>query len=509
MTDIAVQHLHLCGPPDRTALAAFRVEDALRTEVREERLVLVRRIHIGQLPGTARPRALPDRLGSVWRSILNGAAHGDSDHAAGANCVWFADAAEAHRLLVRRLARGQKVDAWYWRLAVPDWRGETAEAWVSGQLARGIEQGDGAKVLALVEGLVAAAAVGLLIGALLAVPGGGETSDAWNAAQASAARAAANDRTHAADAGERPAPLLPAETAIGLPAHRVARMIARLPAVLRRVLEQLALRATPARSALRLIGEALILRRWPELRFAPARLKVAIEEFVAQLAEPDRLAAALDAAHLRDALRSARDRTSAPRPVSPLVARYSRALPDSDRSPQAPGTSVGQEAPANRENAEPGGTPSGEQHSRAAGLMLTIIPLIELGWREWLAGHPDLIGTAPGPHLLDYIAAHHRVPADDPVRQLWELDAEDRADWQYLWRAGLDRWLRRRVRVKLHGLVWRPGWVMRDEDAVRVRFPLASADIRLRRHALDRDPGWVDWLGVSVRYTYRDTPGHR
>jgi len=35
-------------------------------------------------------------------------------------------------------------------------------------------------------------------------------------------------------------------------------------------------------------------------------------------------------------------------------------------------------------------------------------------------------------------------------------------------------------------------------------FPPAAADIRLRRHALDVDPGWTDWLGLAVRYLYAE-----
>lgn len=150
-----------------------------------------------------------------------------------------------------------------------------------------------------------------------------------------------------------------------------------------------------------------------------------------------------------------------------------------------------------------------ERYSPAAGLFLTIIPLVELGWREWLSGRPALIETSPAARLIDSLAAHHRVTPDDPARQPWIIDDPHTEEWQRLWRVGLDRWLKRRTGIKLARLIWRPGWLTVGDQSLRIRFPLAAADIRLRRHALDRDPGWVDWLGLSVRYTYRDTPDLR
>ncbi|QNM98649.1 hypothetical protein [Chitinimonas koreensis] len=40
-----------------------------------------------------------------------------------------------------------------------------------------------------------------------------------------------------------------------------------------------------------------------------------------------------------------------------------------------------------------------------------------------------------------------------------------------------------------------PGWI-------EVHFPLEQADVRLRRAALDLDPGWLPWLGCVVRFVY-------
>ena len=37
---------------------------------------------------------------------------------------------------------------------------------------------------------------------------------------------------------------------------------------------------------------------------------------------------------------------------------------------------------------------------------------------------------------------------------------------------------------------------------VDVVLPLAEADIAVRRVGLDRDPGWVPWLGWIVAFHY-------
>jgi len=48
-------------------------------------------------------------------------------------------------------------------------------------------------------------------------------------------------------------------------------------------------------------------------------------------------------------------------------------------------------------------------------------------------------------------------------------------------------------------------WLTRTD--LDVTFPLAAADLRIRRIGLDIDPGWLSWFGESgrvVRFHYRD-----
>jgi hypothetical protein len=136
---------------------------------------------------------------------------------------------------------------------------------------------------------------------------------------------------------------------------------------------------------------------------------------------------------------------------------------------------------------------------------LLVRPLINLGLPQWLDAHPREALGAFGWALFAAIMTRMPVPASDPV---WGVLPEDDGSAEALtgWRVGLDRWLRRRTRVRLAHVVRRPGWFTFSEGATLVRFPLASADIRLRRHALDVDPGWVPWLGHTIHFAYDDHP---
>jgi hypothetical protein len=58
------------------------------------------------------------------------------------------------------------------------------------------------------------------------------------------------------------------------------------------------------------------------------------------------------------------------------------------------------------------------------------------------------------------------------------------------------------VPTTLWRLARRPGWVEGDPGWLEVRLELNSVDLAIRRAGLDVDPGWVDWLGVVVRFCY-------
>lgn len=48
----------------------------------------------------------------------------------------------------------------------------------------------------------------------------------------------------------------------------------------------------------------------------------------------------------------------------------------------------------------------------------------------------------------------------------------------------------------------RPATVVADPGWIEVRLPLNGVDLAVRRSGLDRDPGWLPWLGCVVRFRY-------
>src|SRR6478609_1785882 len=133
MARVEVRQLRYRGESAKVGLVEHVVADALRTEVVDDgRLVLVRSFRLGRIGlgqcGASRETA------SVWRAIRENARHGGASGAESANCVWFGDAAEARILLMRELARGRTPFAWFWALAVPEWRRAPLAQWLAWRL---------------------------------------------------------------------------------------------------------------------------------------------------------------------------------------------------------------------------------------------------------------------------------------------------------------------------------------------------------------------------------------
>lgn len=56
--------------------------------------------------------------------------------------------------------------------------------------------------------------------------------------------------------------------------------------------------------------------------------------------------------------------------------------------------------------------------------------------------------------------------------------------------------------ISLRQLCHRPGLLYIEPGWIELHLPLREADTRLRRAALDLDPGWISWLGCVVRFIY-------
>ena len=122
--DRTIQHLHLRAPSAQAAVrAVHRLEDALRCASLPdagERVLLVRRLHLGRLPEGLSSQSLSllieKRVAAVGGEWVHG---GDQARAAHRDSVFFTSRLQAAQAALRRRANGQSLDGWYWPLALP------------------------------------------------------------------------------------------------------------------------------------------------------------------------------------------------------------------------------------------------------------------------------------------------------------------------------------------------------------------------------------------------------
>lgn len=496
-----MNRLRLRGPPERAAKAAFLIEEACRTGLpASDRLILIRRLDLGRGVTAGRQAERGYALRRVYDKATRGARHGGDDGAAAANCVWFESRAEARRLLLRALLAGRRPAGWFWRLAVPEWQDGSLADWLARSLPAAAADEEGGDFLELVALAVEGGAAEAIIEALARNPGTGGVGDR--------PRPEPPPRHRAETAGTAGPPPRPAF--IADPDASLERLRAGLDVALVAATEKLARRLGPASRPATLLLERLLVRASPPLSLSRTLLDRLVRAYAEALSAPVRrlqpeagpAPAIRRPGEARLPMSAVAERTV----KSEAAAASARARTRERQSPRSSPSRA--EGPVPREPPPLAARRSAEIASPAAGLWLVIPSLIRLGWREWLADRPDLLATDPGRLLLRTIAAHHRVPPDDPALAPLAFDQAGFAPpgWARLWRTALDRWLRRRAGVGLSHLVWRPGWLRFADDRLTVRFPLAAADIRLRRRALDVDPGWTDWLGLSVRYAFAERP---
>ena len=179
--------------------------------------------------------------------------------------------------------------------------------------------------------------------------------------------------------------------------------------------------------------------------------------------------------------------------------------------------------------------------SPQAGFALLIPLLQRLDLAALLAANESLLALDLPRRLLQAMAERLHLAANDPLHQLW-VGVEPLADtdleaikippswrqWATVSGRPLRRfdptnsaitlpqlinllqglaalWLRRHCRLSLRSLINRPGRVILTATHWDVIFDLNQVDLRLRRLALDVDPGWVPWLGRVVQFHYRAT----
>jgi hypothetical protein len=492
------------------------LEDALHTAslpgADEARLWLVRSLRLGLIDSRAGAAQLARTIEERIRHAGLMTCAGGDPAAAAADVVVFASALEASIALAVRLGRGKPVRGWYWPLAVPAYRPGAAPA----------------------EGLKA------LLLATIELPGGAAASAAWLEAVVEA------------NAGEPLLASLSAPEAEGLlrlggwepvasASAREADQVAAAPGLTpawRGPLERWLPRwgaADPR--GLWLVAMALVAAQ-PARLGSPALLRQARALL---RSEAQALASAgAPAAPSPSPLSPASPSGS---PVPPEAANSRPTTPLADQAPVALGTADRRGGSARGRTHQQSQAPSGDwvaqqpepavaaqpvprpfaaldghgELSAAAGLAFVVVLLQRMGIELWLARHPALLDVDWPRRLLHGVADGLGVPPRDPLRVALGLDTlaplpnggaarfEDRAVLAAVsrhWRRRLERWCRQPGCLPLPQLVRRPGAVLASRTHLDLWFQPRQAEIRVRRHGLDLDPGWVPWLGRVITFHY-------
>jgi len=483
MGAVAVRHLKLVAPSEARFGAVQRIEEGLRLGAPAgERVLLIRQLRLGTLPLRAPTGLWTGLIEERLRAIAAAAVHGLSPGAGQAAAVWFHSIEEMLAALLGLIGRGERPSAWFWRTGVPAWDGACSPA-------------SAARLLSALRGSPAGSVAAARTVLQLATTG----HLAVIAAAIDPITRPRLPRVAARNVTQRGGRAADVDLAMRLLARLTPDAHTGLDAALR----------GPAVEPLRAqwLVETALIAAAPEFTATPELLARTAAAWLAErtaLAPDGTPAGAASEPHTpRPFTRASADSSLATgfeseiaQPVArkPVAPRNGVVGDDVDRSSAIDPPTLAKLA-------------TREQISAVAGVLLLIGPLVRLGFPAWLEARPTLAAEGFGRALLCEIATRHRAPPNDPVLTLACPEAS--ATWGdalTAWRIGLDRWLRRRARIGLSEVVRKRGWLTLADDSIDARFAPAAADIRLRRLALDLDPGRVPWLGLTLRYHYCAEP---
>jgi hypothetical protein len=435
-----------CSHIDDAQHGRVLLEDALRTASfgDEGQLVIVRRLDLGKLSPRSSATAWSRRVEETYRRAHPVPVRFDHPTATEANAVVFAHRYEPWLVLAERLALNQTCHEWFWRLAVPGWRPEDSTEVTLRLCFRSLAQQGGLPLtLHLAARLAARFELFMLLRYL-------QPEDL------AAIRAEIGTDTVATseqlEAEKRIDPCLPpAESAIvnlwGATDVRTAWLTrvqgSRLVADLNQRPSTLPLAQRPrARDLAPSVFEQITLN-WTETGKAPSAARPRLDPKI-----PD------------DARGTSED--------EPF--RLAAWLPE-------------------------------RMYTTAGGLFFIIPLLIRAQFPAYLASlSPEARAMVPW-QLFKLVLRHSRVFEGDPLfASLRDLPPP---------KVRLGGWLlaahhasRRSTGLTLRQLVARPGLVALSATHLDVFFRLDDADVRIRRAALDLNPGWIPWLSRAIAFHF-------
>jgi hypothetical protein len=501
-----VRRLHVrAAVEDDARHAATLLTDALSTAslpaADQGRLIVIQRLALGRISTRVSPASLALHIELATRDAILQAVTYDRAAAGAANAVVFPDRSEAIIALARLHALGFAADEWFWPSIVGGWRTGLSrrERWLL--LLDGAHSVPESPIVAAAI-LAQAIAAGAEDELLSSIPRGQGADwlrlEGWSRIEPEPSRPPTQRLNRRIDvierwrrrwetADDRLVWLATMLAVLEQPA-RVADPC--LPATVARILKDFERRDTA------------LLGGKPEPVASPDQSEVRENPAVTE-SEP------------RSVLRS--DARS--------IAVGDRSVPADSASPHAPTTGVTGDGPSSTPCRQEARAEHDLEHPQAyrhsgfftpcAGLLF-VVPILErLEFAQFLAAHPMLLERGFPARLLWFIGRHSGLRPDDPLALAFKMECGDESDDEAqpggaldspfeAWLTAVRRWCRRHPRVRLTALVRRPGNVFMSRTHIEACFAVSQADMRLRRLALDLDPGWVPWMGRVVQFRYGD-----
>jgi len=532
--ELLVRTLKLRSSDDTQLLRArYRLEEAFRTASLPGLLpnaqVLIRHLDLGSIPADLSTVALAGRIGAMLRNLAAEAVCVDRESHADANVVWFSDPLQPYVTLLLYLLEGRETNAWYWRSLFP-FRALSAT---------------GASMEWLLPELLQTAPKGLALSHMLR-----QVIEARRLPQLLLliSEALLNRLIHAQ--GLSPVAVAsvsktPTTRMITAPHFdRVWRDALRQTAstwgdtnlATRWLAWQALLSMQPERTArhdsLQRIDVAGWLRTWS---MAESEAEAGVSEFSCRL----------PSAKVEEAVTLNFSETGSDAGFG--LGKESESAPMKQRS-RADDLNNALHAQASSSPFRLAQTESALGQSGVTLAPFTdhagfafVTPLLQrIGINELLQANEALIELDLPHRLLWAMANRFRLAHEDPAWKLFETFAAGGDEligqvriplsWRRLTTASgrplakgeitsLDRlldtlqllagvYLRRYCGMSLRALINRPGRVFITATHWDTCFDINDTDLRLRRVALDSDPGWVTWLGRVVQFHY-DSPGKR
>jgi len=487
---------------------ALKLEDALRCATLPDagaRVLLVRRLDLGPIAPGASPQSLSLLLEQRVAAVGGTWVHGADPDADRADFVFFRDGLEARCELALRLARAAPSTAWYWPLAVPEFKPEEG---VSANLRR----------------------IALSIAGLPEAP---SALPAWITRLTAAGAAPALARS-----------IGPVEAAVLLRAARLSANASRSGAI--RIVP---LRQAPLPSTAREVDDAeplphqkddpafAALPAWAQsLARAGGFVPRVVSDVPAVHAVKARSAHAPNQAGIEPTLQKRRDAETAPAPADAAQTEIKGAAERAFDAANDIRTEAAPELP-------PSARPFNDAAPSACGGLLFLLPVLHrLGYAAWAETLAEGSPLQIVQQLFSLVLRRLDVPADDPA---WSfvgtsrtvgvdyVDVDAPAIWRSptlaaprgfaardivamatqarstaahaaVWLTASRRWLRRVAGIGVASLVMRPAALRLTDTHADVYFRLSHADMRVRRAGLDLDLGWLPWYGRVVSFHYTE-----